>query len=533
MKCRLLTTLFLICGILASIVSVAYAENIEQYSGTEETIEDSWYDETEYSQITENINEPSESTEPIPTATIEDPQPILPATTDEYISDDFGPESEYTTDNAIIVFANNSGETISGNGETNTSIEMQEKTQDDFINEKIDEMATHFGEDYSNEQQEQEHEQNQVQQDQIQQDQTEQNQQVEDVFIYNEEQSNIFLEEIQTEDHTDVSLVDYYNSQEISKEIFAIDAGEGMVIEIEEFTIPDYQLISFADLYGQLREERYRFNLENIDTQLFMGVDGKLYDTQSGNLSSSAFMTEYLKEMFDWLHNDHDSDPSAMTEYWENQALESLIDYLGGGIQEEQLGNSDIYIGVPISNEVLKDSLYSYISALHNIGVHNIKVTKYTVYTAESYSVRTVRASSPVYPLQYHWTVSNLSGDNQIDEWTETQPYIRILFESAGDYYIKVAQNKNVIRNNKVSGYKTEIWTLNNGDIFDGLVFYNHTTTFESFLAADIGPAVEELQLTEDSFIANITEKMVGQTQMLDENGYLHQSADGFTTERH
>lgn len=451
-----------------------------------------------------------ENTATDPPSAVEDTQPTetTPPSdgAEESGSDEYLPESMYTTGNAITVFAHDSGEVISGEGNTDTNVEVQEKTQDEFIQDRIDEMASHFGEDYS------------------------------DMYNNFPDESNAetadeYLQNIQTTPNVNQDLTDYYNSQEVDKNVYTMET-DGIFVQAEDFVIPDYQLISFADLYGKLQEQRYQFNLENVDTKLFMGVDGKIYDTESGSLESSGYMEEYIREMLNWLNGGNGDQHSAMTEYWENQSLQSLIDYTNGGVQTQQVGNSEMYFGVAINNSVLHDSLYNYISALHNIGVNNIKVTKYTVYTAESFAVRTVRVSTPTYPLQYHWTVSTMSGNDQVDQWTETQPYIRILFESAGDYYVKVAQNKNVIRNNKVSGYKTEIWTLNNGDIFDGLVFYNHTTTFEAFLAEDIGPTVEELQLTKDSFIANVSEQMAGKTQMLDENGYLHQAADGFSTER-
>ena len=83
-----------------------------------------------------------------------------------------------------------------------------------------------------------------------------------------------------------------------------------------------------------------------------------------------------------------------------------------------------------------------------------------------------------------------------------------------------------------MTGYKTEVWVLDNGDIFDGLVLYNHTTTIGGFQSEDIGPTIEELRLTDQGFIAHVSPDQASKTAIIDDQGFVHAAGSQFHTER-
>jgi len=97
---------------------------------------------------------------------------------------------------------------------------------------------------------------------------------------------------------------------------------------------------------------------------------------------------------------------------------------------------------------------------------------------------------------------------------------------------VRVYNTQQVIRNNKVSGEKREVWLLGNNDAFNGLVVYNNATSFEAFIAQDIGPTLEEVELVRNGFVANVTPQMVNQVQLIDTQGNVRSPSDGHTTER-
>lgn len=204
----------------------------------------------------------------------------------------------------------------------------------------------------------------------------------------------------------------------------------------------------------------------------------------------------------------------------------ALNQYFNDTLNIQPIG--DMQVSVPTRYDVLYARLMEYLLELQRLGQTTIQINRITIYNVQNYNYRCIRHATPY--NDYRWQVSGPSGS--VETHTETN-YLKILFQSAGTYDVDVFNVQSVTRNNQVSGKKATIWTMGQGDVFDGLVLYNHTTTFKSFVADDIGPVVEEVRLVDDSFTANVTQQMLNKIQMIDSNGNIHTTADGFTTERH
>ena len=107
-----------------------------------------------------------------------------------------------------------------------------------------------------------------------------------------------------------------------------------------------------------------------------------------------------------------------------------------------------------------------------------------------------------------------------------------MLFRGAGTYNVHVYNTQNVVRNNKVSGTKTEYWVLGNGDAYDGLLIYKNSSSFSGYIGTDIGPKLEEIELVKDGFNADVTPEMVN-VQLIDTYGNIRTPSTDYTTERH
>lgn len=182
---------------------------------------------------------------------------------------------------------------------------------------------------------------------------------------------------------------------------------------------------------------------------------------------------------------------------------------------------------LPADTSSLYNILMRYLQELQSLGRNHVNVTRIAQYNVHEYAIRTIRTSTPL--NEYRWEVTGSGGT--VDTQTDTR-MLKLLFRSAGTYHVRVYNNQQVVRNNKVSGEKREIWMLGNNDAFNGLVVYNNATAFEAFIAQDIGPALEEIELVRNGFIANVTPQMVNQVQLIDTQGNIRRPSDGHTTER-
>lgn len=263
---------------------------------------------------------------------------------------------------------------------------------------------------------------------------------------------------------------------------------------------------------------------------VYQGTPGKTYDTVNGNLDTNPdARAQYEQEMQNLANTSGDMPtPTHLPEYGDPDA--GLFDYFGE-LNLEPFGIGNTTLSRPLNGDQLREALYSYINIYKNEGKNYVTLSKMEIYHATSYQMNTIRVANPVYPTRFRWSVLSPTGAEIVDSVT-TDPNEKVMFTAPGNYYVTVWQDKEVTRVNKVSGYKSEIWSLANGDQFDGLIFYAHKSYFESFCSDDLGTQIEELQLTDDSFRANVTENMVGKVQFIDQYGGIHQIQNNFTTER-
>ena len=288
--------------------------------------------------------------------------------------------------------------------------------------------------------------------------------------------------------------------------------------------IPIIQIITYTSIISDMNNPEYEFNLPDVPTLV---TD---QDLLIGELVS-PYQYEFDQDMLDWFENIMRENGLTgrpignLDDLLNNNSLDELQDHFGGTVDIKDIGG--LPIGVPSRTDVLYQQLMDYLTELLALGQNTINVTRVTVYNVNTYAYQTIKTAVPY--EAYHWVVSN--GGDTIDTYTQTS-YLKILFQAAGTYTVKVYNTQDITRNNKVSGKKTEIWMLSQGDMFNGLVFYNHTTSFASFVSDDIGPVTEEIELIEDGFIANVATHMVNRVQMIDSNGNIHASSSGYTTER-
>ena len=392
-----------------------------------------------------------------------------------------------------------------GSGTTNTNISKENVDPDILLQQKINEAAALFGEDWENWTDEEI---------------------LEDV-------ESLELDEIQLPGQT----TSHYGTQNSSKTgTVGAKGTRGEIVTVDDFDLPVGQVAGFGSMFADLNDDNFSGStVPNMDTDVYVGLAGRLYDRHEGKFSSnSEYMRAYCEDMLAYLsgRSSYRQVTNPIENLFDHAMSLRLQDHLAGLVQLKELGGTGIEVYYPLKNTVMHQSLLSYIKALTDIGQTTVHAKKITVYHAQSYHIQTVHKSAPIYPLTFHWVVSNEEGSNTVDTVTQGQNYLQIMFQSAGRYHVAVYQNKSVLRCNSAFGYKTEVWVLDNGDLFDGLVFYSHTTTFADFLSNDIGPTEEELKLTRDSFTANVTEEQLNIMQILDENGYLRSAAEEFFTER-
>ena len=263
---------------------------------------------------------------------------------------------------------------------------------------------------------------------------------------------------------------------------------------------------------------------------VYHGTYGKTYDTPNGNINTNSDAgAQFERDMQNWANAQNQMPtPAELPSYGDPDA--GLFDYFGE-LNLEPFGVGNIVLSRPLNGDQLREALYSYIDIYRNTGRNYITLSKMEIYHATSYHINTIRVANPVYPTRFRWSVLSPSGAEIVDSITQ-DPNEKVMFTSPGSYYVTVWQDKEVTRVNKVSGYKSEIWSLANGDQFDGLIFYAHRSYFEGNCSDDLGTQIEELQLTDDSFRANVTENMIGKVQFIDQYGGIHQVQNNFTTER-
>lgn len=241
-----------------------------------------------------------------------------------------------------------------------------------------------------------------------------------------------------------------------------------------------------------------------------------------------SFYEDFRKKMYDQLNTKPgQTNKELEDEFVNNPDISNKNDFLGDGIHEGTLPGTDITIKVPDNYDELYKQLMDYLNQLKELNRIGAVINQYEIYQIENIDIQTIHKSIPT--NEYRWVVS---GPNGTIERTTDISNIKILFQSEGTYNVKVYNTRNVYRNNRVSGTKSEVWVIANGGYFDGLVIYRNDTKFEGFISEDIGPTIEEIELKKNGFTAIVTPSMLNKVQIIDENGNIRTSADGFTTER-
>ena len=301
-----------------------------------------------------------------------------------------------------------------------------------------------------------------------------------------------------------------------------VPTDNGFVV-VNQTHIPISQLIAYLSLLNNYNNTNYNFKLPNLPT-LVTSYDKLVNFDPQFSIQMDIDLLKWFQDMMDQLgllgYPELQMPPQL-----ENPNLWALDDFFGGSLEMQDIGG--LIIGVPTRNDILYLRLLEYLRELQALGQTSVNITRMTVYNVQKYAYQTIKQAVP--HNEYRWVVKG--GAESIDTYTQS-PYIKMLFQSAGTYQIKVYNTQDITRNNKVSGVKTELWLIGEGNIFNGLVIYNNSSTFTSFISDDIGPITEEIELIEDGFIANVTSSMIDKVQMIDSNGNIHAASDGYTTER-
>lgn len=405
----------------------------------------------------------------------------------------------------------------SGSGHTNTGIVNIRVNPDQLLKEQINQMAKTFGDDWESQSQE-------------------------------EQQNSLAVTDTLLNDIQPINLIDFqYNNVNTSQPEQALShyaspkangpstvsiQNNGAIVTVEDFNLPISQLAPMFDLMDDFNNDSYSLGVPITNTLVYNYEPGKTYPTSISGLNESGYMAQFFQEMVNYLNNNGTYLPSPYSPAANYAANLMTQSYLSQIASIKEITGTNIPVICPNKNSYVYDSLMSYIKALRELGASTVHAKKLTVYKARSYHVRTIYKATPVYPLSFRWVVKDINHALISDNSVQGQNYLKVLFESSGTYYVTVYQTKDVTRNNKADGYKSEIWILDNGDAFDGMVFYNHTTRFVDFISNNVGPVQEELQLTHDGFTARITEGQANTVQTLDENGYLRTSGEHFFTER-
>lgn len=226
--------------------------------------------------------------------------------------------------------------------------------------------------------------------------------------------------------------------------------------------------------------------------------------------------------------------PGENSQVVENQfirhpQISDLTNTFPGMLSPGKIPGTDISVVYPNNSEDLYNLLLFYMSQLQELNMTSTNVTKFTLFQLEKYDNNIIHTSIPT--KHYRWLVTSPGGESSVEKNTDT-PYAKLLFRGSGTYNVKVFNNQNVYRNNKVSGKKIEMYVISGGSFFDGLVVSKSSSTFEGYINEDVGPTLEEVELKKNGFTANVTDAMLNKIQVVDSKGNVMSPAEGFTTQR-
>jgi hypothetical protein len=214
-------------------------------------------------------------------------------------------------------------------------------------------------------------------------------------------------------------------------------------------------------------------------------------------------------------------------QFIKNPNIENAAGDSNGVIDTGVLPGTDITVGAITDPNAFYEFMYAYQKKMYDNGLTSVTITKFTIYQMTNYDIATVRTSTPT--NRYQWKVSGPGGTV---EKTTTTPFAKLLFQTAGTYSVDIYNEQSVVRCNKVSGKKTELWVLSNGGYFDGLAVYENTRSFSGYIGENLPATLEQVRLVDDSFTANVSASMLNVIQVMDKNGNMITPSDSFTTQR-
>lgn len=245
-------------------------------------------------------------------------------------------------------------------------------------------------------------------------------------------------------------------------------------------------------------------------------------------LDYQGWFEDWVRSIFSTLDIQPGSaDSKTEEQFIRNPNIDDAMDMFDGIIVPGIIPGTDISVGYIENQEALYQLLLMYMQMLQNVDITSACVTKFTVYQITELDIQTIHTRIP--SSEYRWVVTGPGGT--VEKTTDT-PYAKLLFRSSGVYDVDIFNTQTLWRNNKVSGEKSEIWVLSNGGFFDGLVVYQNTTRFNSYVSEDIGPTIEEVRMVDDSFTANVSESMLNKIQLIDQDGNIRAPSDDYTTQR-
>lgn len=303
--------------------------------------------------------------------------------------------------------------------------------------------------------------------------------------------------------------------------VYVIEGDNGVVV-IDQVSVPITMLGSYASQLNNLNDNTFEgFPAPQTPT---ISIEDIVQPTPT-----PTDISDLIAAMKDWIaQNTPILPPGFDIETTIGKPVaDELTPAFPDSLIPSQLPGTNIDAILPADTSVLYNILMRYLQELQSLGRNHVNVTRIVQYNVHEYAIRTIRTSTPL--NEYRWEVTGAGGT--ISTQTDTR-MLKLLFRSAGTYNVRVYNNQQVTRNNKVSGEKREVWLLGNNDAFNGLVVYNNGTAFEAFIAQDIGPTLEEIELVRNGFIANVTPQMVNQVQLIDTQGNIRSPSDGHTTER-
>lgn len=241
------------------------------------------------------------------------------------------------------------------------------------------------------------------------------------------------------------------------------------------------------------------------------------------------WLDKFAKDMLNQMVTQPGQASKDIEGYWVKRPSEELKEWMDK-VHPETLPDGTEVI-VPNDNSALLELLQKYLQELYQLGLSTSTCTKLTMIQLDELHQNTIHRSIPT--GSYHWVVEDMNdGNNVLVERNTDTPYVKALFKGEGQYKVNVSSVNNAYRSNMVNGTVTEMYVLNNGSFFDGLVVYKNTQSFSAWVGDDIGPELVEVPMSSSGTIANITRQMLNMIQMIDTNGNVLSPASGFTTER-